>query len=96
MQLLQVLLTQDLFVHLTNSWNYLDPSVVLRMDCSRNCTFTHQFVRGSLTVTGLCGAGHPSSHTETVTREDRTNRAGRRIFRDNFEIASSLVVSGNY
>ena len=69
------------------------------MGCNRNCTFTHQFIGCCVAVTGLCGAGHAfawaSSHTETMSSVDRTNRAGGRIFSDNLEIASSLVVSGN-
>ena len=70
------------------------------MGCDRNCTFSHRFVGCSLAVTGLCGAGHTfawaSSHVETTTTVvDTTNRKGGRIFTDNLEVASSLVVSGN-
>ena len=68
--------------------------------CYRSCSFTHRFVGCSLSITGLCGAGHAfawvSSHIETPNTEvDNSSRRGGRIFTDNMEVTSSLVVSGN-
>lgn len=62
------------------------------MGCDRDCRFTPEFVGCCLTVTGLCSAGHvftwASSHIHL-------NKAGSKIFEDNFNVAISTVVSGN-
>jgi len=62
------------------------------MDCDRDCRFTPGFVGCCLTITGLCSAGHVftwnSSHVHL-------NKAGSKIFEDNFNVAISTVTSGN-
>ena len=60
--------------------------------CDRDCRFTPKFVGCCLTITGLCSAGHVlmwmSSHIHL-------NKAGSKIFENNFHIAISIVVSGS-
>ena len=60
--------------------------------CDRNCNVTYEFNGCCLVVKGLCSDGHVFTWTSS---DIQVNKSGGKILVNNFDLASSTVLSGN-
>lgn len=60
--------------------------------CDKTCHITYTYCGVCMVMKGMCGDGHGFTWTSSDTL---TNKAGSNLFKDNLDIASAVVLSGN-